>query len=197
MASGQSRQWWASCNLRMCLPVFRASVGCHLTTVSENTNLTPMLAAETMTAEPKKRSLLPLLVALFVFSYSLMTALIVFQGSTIQSQRGLILDLLADSRQLWANKGKAVIDKQTEQTHRHAQTPSSQAPSTQSPMTRTPMTQAPSVQVPSNQAQAPSTQAVPQHRSQPHVGKSVKPKIQLPPQPAADPGDQRRVLFTI
>lgn len=180
-------------------------MGCDLTTVSDSTNITPMVATDSMTAHPldeaKKRSLLPVLVGLFVFSYCLMTALIVFQGSTIQSQRGLILDLLADSRQLWANKGKALVDKQP--AHRHAQTPSSQdkAPSTQAPMiqtpmNRTPMTQAPSIQAPSTQAQAPSSQAVPQHRSQNHVAKA-KPKIQLPPQPAADPGDQRRVLFTI
>lgn len=150
-----------------------------------------MLADTTMSehalAEPKKRSLLPLLTALFVFSYCLMTALIVFQGSTIQSQRNLILELLADSRQLWASKGKVLQDKQAAQAHRHAQTPSSQA---QAPSTQAPLAQAPSIS-------APSTQAAPQQRSQKHVSKTVKPKIQLPPQPAADPGDQRRVLFTI
>jgi cytoskeletal protein RodZ len=167
-----------------------------LTTVPDNTSIAPMMA-EPIKAEPKKSSLLPLLTALFVFSYCLMTALIVFQGSTIQSQRNLIVELLADSKQLWATKSKALQDKQAAQAHRHAQTPSSQAeaPSTQAPLNHVPLTQAPSIQAPSTQA--PSTQAVPQHRSQNHLGKTVKPRVQLPPQPAADPGDQRRVLFTI
>jgi cytoskeletal protein RodZ len=166
-----------------------------------------MVAADSLTtkllAQAKKRSLLPLLVVLFIASYCLMTALIVFQDSTIRSQRSLILTLFSDSQQLWAIKGKAVIDKELAHLHEKApssqeKAPSTQAPTTRTPMTRTPMTQAPSVTAPLTQAptQSPSTQAVPQHRNQNHVAKA-KPKIQLPPQPAADPGDQRRVLFTI
>jgi hypothetical protein len=127
------------------------------------------------------------LTVLFLLSYALMTMLIVFQGSTIQSQRSLILTLLDDSRQLWAAKGKALADNQMAHAHRQPQTPSTQVPSTQG--------QAPSTQSPSTQA--PLAQAVPPHRSQPHAGKSAKPQVEIPPKPAADLSDQRRMLFTI
>lgn len=133
----------------------------------------------------RKSSLLPLLTVLFLVSYGLMTLLIIFQGATIQSQRNLILELLDDSRQLWAIKGKALQDRQAAQAaqaDRHSQAPSSQA--------QAPSTQAPSVH-------APSTQAVPQHRSEQHPGKTAKPQVQIPPKPAADLADQRRMLNTI
>jgi hypothetical protein len=149
-------------------------------------------------AVPKKkqRSLLPLLTVLFLFSYGLMTVLIVEQGSAIQSQRNLIKVLLRDSTELWAAKGKAIGDKemaraqaqnrgQALSTQEQAQTPSSQMPSTQMPST-----QAPS-------SQTPSTQAIPQQRTQGRAGKVAKPETQLPPMPAADLGDQRRALRTI
>jgi len=141
-----------------------------LTTLPGNMNAVPVMPAA------KKRSLLPLLTVLFLISYCMMTLLIMFQGTTIQSQRSLILGLLGDSTQLWALKGKVLHQKQMAQAQQgHSQAPSSQAP-------------APS-------AQAPSTQAAPQHRKQ-HVEKS-KPQVQLPPVPAADLGDQRRVLISI
>ncbi|MGA7906298.1 MAG: hypothetical protein WCA16_02740 [Candidatus Sulfotelmatobacter sp.] len=146
-----------------------------MTTGSADNNVAPILAPA------KKRSLFPLLTVLFLFSYALMTLLIVFQGSTIQSQRNLILTLLDDSRQLWAVKGKALVDKQMAQAHRHPQTPSSQQP--------------PSTQVPSTQA--PLAQAVPQHRDQQHASKTAKPQVEIPPKPAADLSDQRRMLNTI
>lgn len=150
--------------------------GAILTTDSEHNSVGQLFSST------KKRSLLPLLTVLFLFSYGLMTLLIVFQNSTIQSQRNFILQLLDDSRQLWALKAKAVQDGISADTHRHGKAPSSQA--------QTPSTQAPSTQ-------APSTQVVPQRRTQHQAGKTAKPRIQLPPQPAADPGDQRRVLMTI
>ncbi|MGA8763589.1 MAG: hypothetical protein WB562_12050 [Candidatus Sulfotelmatobacter sp.] len=154
--------------------------------MSGNESVAPILAP------PKKHSLFPLLTALFLLSYGLMTLLIVFQGSTIQSQRNLILTLLGDSRQLWAAKGKALQDKQMALSHRHPQAPSSQA---QAPSTQTPSSQAPSTQVP--KAKAPLAQAVPQHRNQQHAGKTAKPEVQIPPKPAADLADQRRMLITI
>jgi hypothetical protein len=126
-------------------------------------------------APKKKRTLLPVLTVLFVFSYGLMTVLIVEQGSVIQSQGNLIKVLLRDSTELWAAKGKAIVDGQAarSQAQNHAQNPSTQAPSTQ----------------------APSTQAAPQQHSQSHLGRSAKP--QHPPVPASDLTDQRRVLRSI
>src|SRR5258708_6955076 len=135
-------------------------------------------------APKKKRSLLPLLTVLFLFSYGLMTVLIVEQGSAIQAQRNLITILMRDSTELWAAKGKAISDQQVAQADAktRAHTPSAQA-------------QAPSSQTPSTQT--PSTQAAPQHHSQSRAGKIAKPDTQLPPVPASDLVDGRRALSTI
>jgi len=143
----------------------------------------------------KKWSLLPLLTVVFVASYGLMTLLIVEQGETIQAQRDLIKILLVDSKQLWTMKGHALADKLA-QAQPQAQKPSAPSPSThgQAPSVRTPLTQTPLTQTPLTQA--PSTQ-VPPHRSQSRAGKSAKPDIQVPPVPASDLGDQRRVVITL
>jgi hypothetical protein len=147
-------------------------------------------------APKKKRSLLPLLTVLFLFSYGLMTVLIVEQGSAIQAQRNLIKILMRDSTELWAAKGKALGDQQMAQAEAKAHAPSTQA---QAPSAHTPSSQAPS-QAPSTQSpstQAPSTHAAPQHRSQSHAGKIAKPDTELPPVPASDLVDRRRALSTI
>jgi hypothetical protein len=142
-------------------------------------------------APKKKRSLLPLLTVLFLFSYGLMTVLIVEQGSAIQAQRNLIKVLMRDSTELWAAKGKAIGDQQMAQAQAkekmRAEAPSTQTPSAQA--------QTPSSQVPATQA--PSTQATPQHRSQSHAGKFAKPNTEVPPVPASDLVDRRRALSTI
>jgi hypothetical protein len=135
----------------------------------------------------KKQSLLPVLTILFLFSYGLMTVLIVEQGSVIQSQRNLIKVLGRDSTELWSAKGKAIGDQQTAQSQAHgrAQSPSTkervpaQTPSTQSPLT-----------------QAPSTQAVPQRDSQSRTGTTAK-RAPHPPVPASDLVDRRRALSAI
>ena len=139
----------------------------------------------------KKRSLLPLLTVLFVFSYGLMTVLIVEQGSVIQSQRNLIKVLSRDSTELWSAKGKAIGDQESaRQAQGRAKTPSTGQAPAQSPSTQSPSTQSPSTH-------APSTQAVPQNRSQSRTGKIAKPETQLPPVPASDLLDRRRSLNTI
>jgi hypothetical protein len=117
------------------------------------------------------------LTILFLFSYGLMTVLIVQQGSVIESQRNLIKVLTRDSTELWVGKGKAVGD----QMARSQAQSRAQAPSTQ-PQDR--------AQTPSSET--PSTRAVPQRRSQSRTG-----KIQLPPVPASDLVDRRRALTTI
>jgi hypothetical protein len=175
-----------------------------LTTLFGDTRLSSTTFGNTTVipiAPPKKKplSLLPLLTALFVISYGLMTLLIVEQGTTIQAQHNLIQVLLGDSTQLWALKGKALHDKQIAQApdQNHVTSgPSTrgQAPSVQTPSTQTPSTQTPSTQTPLNQA--PSTQ-VPQHRYQNKSGKTAKPEIEVPPVPASDLSDQRRNLITL
>jgi hypothetical protein len=154
-------------------------------------------------APKKKRTLMPLLTVVFLASYGLMTMLIVEQGNAIQQQHNLILVLLGDSRELWAMKGKILTDRSAQaQAQAQAQAKSrAQGPSTQSPLPhgQTPSTQTPSTQAPSNQA--PSTQAsptkVPQRHSQSRAGKGAKPDTQVPPMPASDLSDQRRVLITL
>jgi hypothetical protein len=51
-------------------------------------------------------AILPLLVILFIVSYSILTMLVFEQGKTIESQRGLIHEMLKDSTQLATLKGK-------------------------------------------------------------------------------------------
>ena len=146
-------------------------------------------------APKKKKSLMPLLTVLFLISYGMMTLLIVEQNNTMQAQRGLIELLQGDSRELWAMKIKAHADQSAQaQAQSHAQNPSSQIPSTQAPSNQVPSNQAPSTHVPSNQA--PLTQA-PQQRFQSGPGKGARPYTQIPPVPASDLGDQRRVLITL
>jgi hypothetical protein len=136
-------------------------------------------------APRKKRSLLPLLTVLFVFSYGLMTLLIVQQGSAIQSQSNLIKVLLRDSTELWTAKGKAISDQQMAKAQAEVK---SHAPSAENQSSQN------SAQSPSTEA--PSTQAAPQHRSS-HASKFAKPQTQAPPVPASDLVDRRRALTTI
>jgi hypothetical protein len=130
-------------------------------------------------APKKKQTLLPVLTVLFLFSYGLMTVLIVEQGSAIQAQRNLIKVLMRDSTELWAIKGKAISDKQTAQAQGRAHSPSTQNPSSQTPSTQVPSTQ------------------TPQHRLPSRAGKVARPGSQVPPMPASDLIDQRRALRTL
>jgi hypothetical protein len=52
--------------------------------------------------------MLPLLIVLFLISYGLMALLVVEQGRTIDSQRGLIRDLFTDSTELTSMKSSAL-----------------------------------------------------------------------------------------
>jgi hypothetical protein len=140
----------------------------------------------------KKRTLLPLLTVVFLFSYGLMTLLIVEQNTTIQAQKNLIQVLLGDSKELWAAKAKVLTDRSArDQARRNAQALPNHGPSThgQAPSVQSPSTQAPSTQVPLNQA--------PHQHSQSRAGKGAKPNTQVPPVPASDLTDQRRVLITL
>jgi hypothetical protein len=118
--------------------------------------------------------MLPLLTVLFLFSYGLMTLLIVEQGSTIQSQRTLIHQLIGDSSELSSLKGK-VFQQQ------HAHSPKAQAEAkTNSPV------------------QTPSTQEVPSEKTTArNHGKVQRPLPEKPPMPASDIADTRRTLMSI
>jgi len=81
------------------------------------------------------RSALPILVVLFVISYSLMTLLVFEQARTIESQRGLIRSLFQDSTQLSRMKIEAT---QTQQAAAQAQ---AQAEAAGHSQVKTPSTQ--------------------------------------------------------
>jgi hypothetical protein len=176
-------------------------LGWRLTTLFGNT------AGMPVTVRKKKGSLLPLLTVVFIISYGLMTMLIVEQGTTIQSQRGLIRALQSDSTQFWAMKIKTLGENRMAQLQAQRRDPSAtqtplthgQALSAQTPSTQTPSTQAPSTQAPS--VHTPSSQAIPQRQSPNRAGKLSKhnkvPQTQVPPMPASDLGDQRRELITL
>ena len=74
--------------------------------------LSIVYSAECVAARTKSRpvALLPLLVILFIVSYGILTMLVFEQGQTIESQRSLIRQLLRDSTQLAALKGKVAHD---------------------------------------------------------------------------------------
>ncbi len=190
MSSSRSGYWKTSCTLPKC-PLLWGRPEWRLTILLGNTAVMPIAVPK------KKRTLLPLLIVVFLFSYGLMTLLIVEQNTTIQAQKNLIQVLLGDSRELWAIKGKVLIDKSAQdQAQKNAQAPLNHSPSTRgpAPSVQAPSTQAPSTQVPLNQV--PLNQAPHQH-PQSHAGKSAKPNTQVPPVPASDLTDQRRVLITL
>ena len=132
-----------------------------------------------------KHSSLPVLVVLFIFSYGLMTLLIVEQGSTIQSQRDLIHELLGDTHELAAMKGKAIREQALS---RQAQAKNDASAANQTPLTQAPLTQTPLNQAPSN---APSAGGA---KTQPNHSKVQRP---APTKPASDLVDVRRNLLSI
>jgi hypothetical protein len=150
----------------------------------------------------KKRGWLPLLTALFLISYALMTMLIVEQGRTIESQRALIQELFRDSSELSALRHAQMATAAQSAQVPAAKTPSARIPATQTPSTQVPSTQiqsnqTPSAQTPSTQARtkaAPSSQAMPRQQAQ---KQSQKPEFKMPSRPASDLADENRALNTI
>jgi hypothetical protein len=168
--------------------------GCHLTTLF-GTNALPTVAIVEVPVAAKKRGWLPLLIVLFLVSYSLMTMLIVEQGQTIESQRALIRELFRDSNELSAVKQKVAQESAQASARTQAQVPVTQNPSSQIPSAQAPSNQYPSTQAPTSQA--PSSQAGPQQqRTQTQSGKQ-KPDFKMPSKPAADLIDDVRTLTTI
>jgi hypothetical protein len=80
---------------------YGASLGATLTVIYS----TECLAPSPKTAK-RPEAMLPLLVILFIVSYGILTTLVFEQGKTIESQRTLIREMLKDSTQLAALKGK-------------------------------------------------------------------------------------------
>ncbi len=80
----------------------------------------------TLTAKRKKRTMLPVLVVLFLVSYGLLAMLVVEQDRTITAQRSLIQQLFSDSMELTAMKGKLIGQHGSGKHAPGAQGPSSQ-----------------------------------------------------------------------
>jgi hypothetical protein len=69
--------------------------------------VTVIFTAQSEAPQKKTHSAsLPLLIVLFLISYSILTLVVIEQGRTIESQRTLLRELLQDSTQLAALKGK-------------------------------------------------------------------------------------------
>ncbi|MGA2201310.1 MAG: hypothetical protein ABSG40_05040 [Terriglobales bacterium] len=83
--------------------VYGASLGADLTVVYSAECIAHRKATE-------RTAMLPLLVILFIVSYAILTVLVFEQGKTIESQRNLIREMLKDSTQLAALKGKLARD---------------------------------------------------------------------------------------
>ena len=64
------------------------------------------MESTTIPTTPKKHTMLPFLVVLFLISYGLLTLLVVEQDRTITNQRSLIQQIMGDSLELTALKGK-------------------------------------------------------------------------------------------
>ena len=156
---------------------------------------TVVATSQALPAPPKrKHSLLPVLIVLFLISYTLMCLLAVEQDRTIASQRWLIRSLLSDSSELSSIKGKMVqkhyADAQAQAkagSRSQAQTPLTQIPSTQAPLSQVPMTQVPSTQ------DKPGATAQSSH----NAGKTRKTMPPKPPLGISDIVDGRRIVKTI
>ena len=114
--------------------------------------------------------MLTLLVILFIVSYGILTMLVFEQGQTIESQRGLIREMLKDDTQLAAMKGKlagesspATSGKTSAQTGQKGTKPGNPAVETKKPGKETKP-----------------------------AGKSTRNMRQIPGKPAADLEDVRR-----
>jgi len=139
----------------------------------------------------RKRGLLPLLVALFLISYGLLTMMVVEQNRTIISQRTLIHLLYKDSLHLSALK-KAERQK--------AHTPAGAATGSLQADAQVQAGKIPVIQVPPQKS--PSTQ-VPTDRSKQQTGgraehkQKAQRKAPRPPAELTDPSDMRRVSVAI
>jgi hypothetical protein len=135
--------------------------------------------AETAIAKPKQTAL-PVLVILFLLSYGLMATLVVEQGRTIDSQRGLIHQLFDDSVKLSVMQGEA-----TQKAHADAQAKAQAQAKT------------PQANPQGWQAKPPDPAPQASTKSGHAAGKVKKPAPLKPPKATSDEADERRTLISI
>ena len=154
------------------------------------------LAGNTVLGAKPGRSLVPLLVILFLVSYGLLTTLVVEQGNTIDSQSRLMHLLLKDSFHLSALKAELRKNQSAHASNVQA-APNSQvqAPLSQKSFSQKSLEKIPVIQVPSVEAGSSRPKAQAGARK---FGKAVKPPSSVrPPAELTDPSDMRRVTFSI
>jgi len=126
---------------------------------------------------PRKKSrtaLLPLLILLFLVSYSILTMLVIEQGRTIESQRFLLREMLKDSNQLAELKTRLASDEAKPK----------QAP-------------AQAQAHPDQKDQAVSKAPAANDRDAKHAGKTARTLKAVPGKPAADLEDVRRATHVL
>jgi hypothetical protein len=130
-------------------------------------------AARTENPPKSRPALLPLLIILFIASYAILTMLVVEQGRTIESQRGLLREMLKDSTQLAALKGKLAQGTNQRSPERSATQPQKdRAAQAADPVPATPKARA--------------------GNETPHRAKSPHAMKEVPEKPAQDLQDIRR-----
>jgi hypothetical protein len=119
--------------------------------------------------------MLPLLIVLFLVSYAILTLLVVEQGRTIESQRSLLREMLKDSNQLAALKGKLATAEAKRSQDKAAAQPEQKQPNS------------------GNSAAAPKKN----NKDPKRPGKSARSQKEIPQKPAADVEDVRRLTRVI
>lgn len=148
------------------------------------------------------RITLPLLVILFLFSYTVLISAVITQGKTIQSQRSLIHLLFKDNVHLSALRKGPAGQRTGAYDGAHNPAQSSQKDAAQNPSAQVLLNQVPSAQLPLTQvpsAQVPSSKVGPQANTKTdrRTHKAAKPLPAKPPAELTDPSDMRRVAFSI
>ena len=144
----------------------RASLGANLTVIYSNESVASQTTRPT--------AILPLLVILFIVSYGILTMLVFEQGQTIESQRGLIHEMLRDSSQLAALKGKLARDDGKQSQDQAAVPTDSKAPQA------------------GNAGGAKGSEAKALDKETKRPSKSARAMKEVPGRPAADLEDVRR-----
>ena len=133
--------------------------------------LTVIYAPQSEASQKKSRTaMLPLLIVLFLVSYAILTLLVVEQGRTIESQRSLLRELLKDSTQLAALKGKLANAEAKRSQDKTAVEPEQKEPDS------------------GNSGAAPKKN----NKDAKRPGKSARSQKEIPQRPAADLEDVRR-----
>jgi hypothetical protein len=148
--------------------IVRASLGANLTVIYSAESVAPRTTRPT--------AILPLLVILFIVSYGILTMLVFEQGQTIESQRGLIHEMLKDSTQLAAIKGKLARDDSKRVQHEQAAAPADRKDA--------------DAGTPAAGTQGPDAKGLDKETKRP--SKSTHATKEVPGKPAADLEDVRR-----